>query len=234
MSFDIIKIPPFSRPITILACTAADKQKQLEQEIVMPFFQQDRLIPWVASYWHVISPDTGEDGGHEGSRAYNMAMEQTDSPIIAFSTGDVFIPKAVFWNAHLGLAESGNPIMSLRMDQQEDGSWKENIDAIGDYMLVYREWALAVGGFDERMKHWGYADYDFFLRLKASGHEPLLLGNNPRDMLLHRWHPRREDEWYREQNAKNKRIVKEHGPWTREMYLEARREMADEKEVLAV
>ena len=179
------------------------------------------------SYWVVFNEDN--NGSYNCGEAFNKATEICKTDIIIYSTGDILIEPQLLWRAYELLLIHNLPVFTYRMDEQEDGSWKENDDALGDFIMVKREWALAVSGWDPRLLNWGIQDYDFLgrLGLLLQGDYSklgIVLGYKVEDRVKHFYHPRRDDEWYREQNKKNWLIIKEQGLWTKEMYEELKKD----------
>ena len=193
------------------------------KEIILEPLRKDPCFKQVGEYCSVYHKDTDTDGHYNCCKAFNEVVELCSSEIILFSTGDVKIEAQLLWRAYGQLLLLNLPIFAYRMDEQADGTWKMNNDALGDFIMVKKEWAIEIGGWDQRLLNWGMQDYDFLGRMslflqKDYNKLGVCMGPRPEDRVQHFYHPRRSDEWYREQNKKNWGIIKEQGLWNREIY----------------
>ena len=207
--------------ITILSIVTS--RWETKGEGIIKTLLEDKVFYGMGSYWAIHNEDTEE--GYNCCEAFNKATDLCNSDIMIYTTGDGLIEPQLLWRAYGELLIHNLPVFAYRMDEGEDRSWKENNDSLGDFIMVRREWALTIGGWDCRMKDWGFMDYDFLGRMSLLLQKDyfklgLLLGKGLADRVKHFYHPRRTDEWYREQNKKNRLIVEEQGLWTRESYEE--------------
>ena len=209
-----------SPKITILSIVTTRGGERIEKTIKDLF--ENLIFYKIGAYWAVHNEDS-EIEGYNCCKAFNEASEQCNSDIIIYSTGDVLIPAQLLWRAYGQLLLHNLPVFAYRMDEQEGGSWKENNDALGDFIVCKKEWVVEVGGWDQRLFQWGVQDYDFLGRLglllqKDYNNLGVCMGPRPEDRVQHFYHPRKSDEWYREQNKKNWGIIKEQGLWNKEIY----------------
>ena len=192
------------------------------KEIILEPLRKDPCFKQVGEYCSVYHKDTDTDGHYNCCKAFNEVVELCSSEIILFSTGDGLIPSQLLWRGYGMLLLHDLPVFAYRMDEQEEGSWKKNNDALGEFIMVRREWALE-STWDERLGGWGAMDYDFLQRVCNNLLEEkdrynyigVCLGPGENDRVKHFYHPRKSDEWYRAQNDKNWGIIEEQGLWNK-------------------
>lgn len=133
----------------------------------------------------------------------NIAAANVECERLLFTNCDIVIPREV---AELALHLSTSPscVNVYRRDEQADGSWIDNEQAIGDCQIVSRDTWQCAGGFDERLTGWGFIDYSFAIRCRNTGAEPFA---HPTLRVRHHWHPRLSDDEYRAMNQRNQEIA---------------------------
>ncbi len=214
----IIKYPSEDKSITLLSLSHPDRQTRMQSQIIDPLFKNDPIAKQSISYW-AIYPQENESG-YNTCEAYNRAWLSCNSPILLFTTGDIIISSALIWRTYSVLLNGLIPV-ALRLDETEEGNFQPNPHSIGDFIMVKRDWVVAVGGWDERLESWGFQDYDFIQRLELQlGLSPYIMGESKEDRVIHLWHPRKEDRWYRNQNKINQGIIEREGRWNKAMMLE--------------
>lgn len=211
------------RPFTILSIGHPQREKRTIEQVIPPLLNGDPLSRVSLAYW-LIGVEADRSGIYRVSRAYNNALVECESPIVVFTTGDSIIQPQLLWRAYGTFLETDRPVITMRIDQASEKSEVGNLNdwAIGDFMLVPREWAIEACGWDERMVQWGFTDYAFCLQLERIGHPPVILGPRAEDRTIHLWHPLRETAWYRAQNEVNKKIFWDGPPWTKNDFLAGR------------
>lgn len=143
-------------------------------------------------------------------RCKNLAATYAKGNIYVLTNCDIIIPEIVIHGAMQAREEMGDNFIvhCPRLDEQPDGTWLENPQALGDCQIVSKSLFHQVGGFDEDFYGWGYLDYDFAGRCEAAaGHAPLVA-----DVSVHHcWHPRMDDQDYRWQNTVNRWLAAKKG-----------------------
>ena len=226
----IQKFPDNSpKPITVLSVGHPKREKRTIERVILPLVHGDFVSRSALAYWLIDVPQD-DNGEYNGQIAYNDALWECESPFVIFSTGDSIIPPELLWRAYGVHLETMRPITTVRADQISEDTLEAtaNNHAIGDFILTPRQWAVAAGGWDERLTNWGLSDYVFCALLEAAGHPPVLLGNRWEDRVIHLWHPCREDSWYKEQNRKNRALVNSMPMWTKADFMEGRERRVEE------
>jgi hypothetical protein len=206
-------------PVTVLSLVNRERW-QKNKGVILGNIYSDNVMRKIVAYWALIGDDI--DGSYNCGKAFNEGLKESNSGVIVYSTGDVVIEPFVMLSSYIQLLSNDRPVFTLRVDQNEDNSWTLNDNAIGDFIMVRKEWADAVGGWDERLLDWGAGDYDFLFRVcnyldpnfsLESALGECCLGVDTKSRVKHLYHSRRSDEWYREGNKKNWAIIKEQGAW---------------------
>ena len=156
----------------------------------------------------IVLITTIQDGGEwNESAAKNAAAAHAANhgiKSLLFTNGDIVIPKSV---VEFAVSFSpGHPYLLnvLRQDEQPDGSWVLNEQAIGDCQFTSAEVWQKAEGFDERLTGWGFIDYSFAMRCDAAGAQ---IYQTAQVTVRHHWHPRLTDDEYRANNARNRDIA---------------------------
>jgi hypothetical protein len=108
----------------------------------------------------------------------------------ASETGKLILPHDDFWRLSPRGTESviGNPAAALsrRSLLRATGEVRIHTSMMpsGALVLTHETWDK-LGGYDERLKHWGYEDSEFLNRATATVGSERLPGR-----LVHLWHPR--------------------------------------------
>jgi len=178
----------------------------------------------MGSYWAIHNEDTEE--GYNCCEAFNKATEESKTDIIVYSTGDILIEPQLLWRAYGLLLLHDFPVFAYRMDEQGDGSWRENDDALGDFIMIKKEWGSEIGGWNCLMTNWGFMDHEFLVRIGLLlSKESVCLGFEKRDRVKHFYHSRKEDTWYKEQNKINRKIFLDNPLWNKESYEDWKRKI---------
>ena len=205
----------------MIIISLVDKERWSRNErLILDTLYSNSDLREIVTYETVVAVE--ENGIYNCGKAFNKGFRQSCSDIIIYTTGDVVIEPLIIIASYAKLLDSGFPVFAFRVDQDEKGSWVINNDALGDFIMVKREWVEQVGGWDERLINWGALDYDFLIRVNNYLNPSFnleqdlgrcCLGLDIKHRVKHLYHSRRSDEWYREQNKKNWAIIKEQGVW---------------------
>ena len=109
------------------------------------------------------------------SRARNLGIRQTTSPLVALLDDDVRLPPGLFQALSAEMSDLGLDGINAREVQPDHEVGTQRCEATrpsvvlsGNRSIVVREAILAAGGFDERLEGWG-EDFELGFRLRLAG-----------------------------------------------------------------
>jgi len=164
-------------------------------------------------------------GGHHEEPAYNLSRARNagargaKAQVLCFLDADAILGPDAMIEALSELTESRFVISRAVHGKPEDGEsiyrtttakafsdtiWNRERMEFGGFVLVPRRHYEHLGGYDEEYVGWGAEDNDFYERLQKIGVEQVDISEERGVLVLHQWHPSREDpeEEFREENRR--------------------------------
>lgn len=124
-------------------------------------YVQSNLLPYIAK-GRLVYYRTTDPQHYNMSHSRNMAFKLATGDIVCNIDADNYTGKSFAHYVNSVFQENTQIFLSTHRNR-----WVKN-DALGR-ICVKREHFMAVGGYDERMKHYGFDDYDFANRLSLLG-----------------------------------------------------------------